>query len=102
MRTYVILNQTKLNGKQKINNNMTIEINDKVICINSKVLQGNDVAPPLTESSTYEVIGIYTCACGKQHLNVDLPLNYNWVKCYDCKEELPMTNHWCHPSRFTK
>jgi len=81
---------------------MTIEINDKVTCNNAKLLDGNDVAPPLTEGTEYTVAEIHTCGCGKQHIGVGLELKYNWVKCYDCKEELPLNTHWCHPSRFTK
>lgn len=74
----------------------------KLICNNSKPLVGNDIAPPLKEGEEYSLIDIHICKCGKQHYNVGLPLNVNWVKCYDCKEELPLTNHWSHPSRFTK
>ena len=78
------------------------EINDNVTCVNSAPLKGNDVAPPLTEGSAYQVLDIHTCGCGKKHLNVGLPMNINWVKCYDCAEELPSNTHWSHPSRFTK
>ncbi len=78
------------------------ELNDELTCANAKPLEGNDVAPPLVVGDKYPVKEIHVCKCGKQHLNVGLELNYNWVKCYDCKEELPLTTHWCHPSRFTK
>lgn len=79
-----------------------IEINDKVTCNNTKPLFGNDIAPPLTEGQEYSVIDIHTCQCGKPHINVGLTLEVNWVKCYDCSEELPPNNHWCYVSRFTK
>jgi hypothetical protein len=81
---------------------MDVQINDTLICVNSKPLQGNDVAPPLTEGNEYPLKEIHTCGCGKQHFNVGLEMNYNWVKCYDCAEELPTHTHWSHPSRFTK
>ena len=43
------------------------EINDNVTCVNSAPLKGNDVAPPLTEGSAYQVLDIHTCGCGKKH-----------------------------------
>lgn len=79
-----------------------IQINDTIKCENSKPLDGNDVAPKLTEGQHYKLIGIHTCQCGRQHYNVGLPLEVNWVKCYECKDELPDGTHWCHTSRFTK
>lgn len=77
-------------------------LNDNVTCLNAKPLSGNNVAPPLTEGSSYPVSEIHTCGCGKQHLGLGLPMNYNWVKCYTCGEEMPTHTHWCHPSRFSK
>lgn len=77
-----------------------IKENDNVICKNDQPLPGNDVAPPLVIGDKYPVKEIFTCGCGKQHFNVGLPLKYSYVRCVDCKEELPMTNHWAHPSRF--
>lgn len=78
------------------------ELNDELTCVNSKVLSGNDVAPKVVEGEPYTVKEIHICGCGKQHLGVGLPMVYNWVKCYDCSEELPTNTHWCHLSRFTK
>jgi hypothetical protein len=78
------------------------ELNDALTCVNAKPLSGNDVAPPLKEGEPYVVKEIHICKCGKQHLGLGLPMEYNWVKCYDCAEELPLTTHWAHPSRFTK
>ena len=81
---------------------MNIQVNDTLICVNSKPLAGNDIAPPVTEGNEYPLKEIHKCSCGKEHYNVGLPMEVNYVRCYDCTEELPTTNHWCHPSRFTK
>jgi hypothetical protein len=78
-----------------------MEVNDEVVCNNTKPLQGNDVAPPLNEGETYTIKEIHVCKCGKQHFNVGLPMEVNYVRCHACQEELPATNHWAHPSRFT-
>lgn len=77
-----------------------MEVNDTVICINNKPLQGNDIAPPLVEGEKYPIKEIIKCSCGKEHYNVGLELKVNYVRCYDCEQELPMTTHWAHPSRF--
>lgn len=79
-----------------------MNINDKVICISNKPLSGNDIAPQLVEGQEYSIQEIHTCKCGKEHINVGLPMEVNYVRCYDCREELPTTSHWCHPSRFVK
>jgi len=76
-------------------------VNDNVECINANPLQGNDIAPPLNKGSKYTIKEILKCSCGKEHFNVGLKLDYNYVRCHSCNEELPTTNHWCHPSRFT-
>jgi hypothetical protein len=81
---------------------MNIEINDSVTCNNIKPLQGCDIAPPLKQDEKYSIKDIHICGCGKQHFDVGLPLEVNWVKCHACQQELPKTTHWCHPSRFTK
>jgi len=77
-----------------------IEVNNTVVCNNNKPLPGNDVAPPLTVGDRYPIKEIFICGCGKRHFNVGLPLTYNHVRCVDCQENLPTTNHWAHPSRF--
>lgn len=81
---------------------MEIQVNDTLICVNSKPLVGNDIAPPVTEGNEYPLQEIHTCGCGKQHFNVGLPMEVNYVRCYDCTEDLPPHSHWCHPTRFTK
>lgn len=79
---------------------MEPQINSKVICKNSNPLPGNDIAPPLKTGEEYTVTEIHTCKCGKHHLNVGLPLEVNWVTCYDCNQKLPNHTHWSHPDRF--
>ncbi len=81
---------------------MKAEVNDVLTCVNDKPLEGNDIAPPVKETDKYILKEIHTCKCGKEHFNVGLPLEVNYVRCYDCKEEMPITNHWCHKSRFVK
>lgn len=77
-----------------------MKINDTLICINASPLKGNDVAPPLVGGNDYPLKEVHVCSCGKEHFNVGLPMEYNFVRCFDCQEELPKSNHWCHPSRF--
>lgn len=79
-----------------------IDVANEVTCVNTKPLQGNDVAPPLKDGEIYTVNEIHTCGCSKEHFDVGLPLDYNYVRCHACQEQLPPTNHWCHPSRFIK
>jgi hypothetical protein len=76
------------------------QLKDKITCENAKPLTGNTIAPPLVEGSSYILQQIHICKCGNPHYNVGLAMECNYVRCYDCKEELPMTNHWAHPSRF--
>ena len=72
-------------------------------CINSKPLEGNDVAPPLEEGTHYTIVSTHVCSCGQEHYDVGLKSEYNWVTCYKCKTKLPKGDqiHWCHPSRFS-
>jgi hypothetical protein len=78
------------------------KVGETLICKNSKPLQGNDIAPPLEEEVEYTVREVITCVCGSKHFNVGLKSEYNFITCYECKEELPRGKdiHWCHPSRF--
>ena len=81
------------------------EVNDNLICINDKPLQGsfdsieNDrdpkdvIGPPVKNGENYTAGNIHICECGKQHI---------YVSCFDCGDKLPKTTHWCHPSRFEK
>lgn len=77
-------------------------INDTLVCVNTLPLDGNEIAPPVIEGKEYPLKDIYTCSCGKEHYDVGLALEVNYVRCYDCKEEMPTRTHWCHPSRFIK
>ena len=81
---------------------MEYQVKDKVTCYITKPLAGNSVAPPLEVDKEYKVKDIFVCGCKKQHLDVGLVSNYNWVTCHSCQEELPSSDeiHWCHPSRF--
>lgn len=71
-------------------------------CINTKPLEGNEIAPPLEEGVFYPIVKTHKCSCGQEHYDVGLKSEYNWVTCYKCKIKLPNgdTIHWCHPSRF--
>ena len=80
---------------------MTIKLNDEVTCNNAEPLKGNTIAPPLKLGADYSIKAIWFCRCNKPHYDVGLPLDVNYVTCVDCREELPLTTHWCHPSRFT-
>jgi len=75
---------------------------DVLICKDIQPLKGNDVAPPLKLDEEYQVLNIFKCGCGKSHIDVGLKSEYNFVRCYDCEENLPPEIHWCHPSRFIK
>lgn len=75
-------------------------VNDEIKCVNQNLLEGNSNGPDVKLGDIYPLKSIHTCSCGKQHYDVGLPLTLNYVTCYDCKEELPDTTHWCHPSRF--
>jgi hypothetical protein len=79
-----------------------IKIGSKLKCVNSKPLQGNDVAPPLKEGETYEVKDIVIDSEGNPHLDVGLKSNYNYITSWNTKEELPDgdTIHLCALNRF--
>lgn len=77
-----------------------IEVGNNLKCVNDKPLGTNTVGPAVAVDQSYNAQEVFTCGCGRQHINVGLPLILNYVTCYDCHEELPDTNHWCHPSRF--
>ena len=84
------------------------EITDKtsqdtiLICQNIERLPGNSIAPELTLNAEYPLIGKTVCSCGKEHYDVGLRSEYNYISCHDCKEQLRDGDkiHWCHPSRF--
>ena len=72
----------------------------KLECTNIKPLPQNIVAPDLVMNKEYELKGKFVCGCGKEHYDVGLPMEISSVTCVDCREILPGTTHWCHPSRF--
>lgn len=79
-----------------------VTIGDTLICKNITPLGNNKIAPPLELEKEYPALNTTTCSCGKQHIDVGLVSEYNYVRCFDCEEELPKSDkiHWCHPSRF--
>lgn len=79
-------------------------VGDSVKVIKVGNLKGNDVAPNLKEGKDYVVQDIVVDSKGNQHLDVGLESNYNYIRSFETKEELPRGNkiHWCHPSRFKK
>lgn len=79
-----------------------MEVNDKVVCINTKPIGDNDVAPPLEEKKEYTIKEIILDKQGNQHLDVGLVSRYNYIRSIETEEELPRGKqiHWCHPSRF--
>lgn len=81
---------------------ITFHLGDKVTCINTLKLEGNDVAPHLELRKIYCVMGICYDAKGNQHIDVGLKSELNFVRSWETKEKLPNGDsiHWCHPSRF--
>lgn len=73
-----------------------------MICINDKPLEGNEIAPPVKIGEEYTVETIYACLCGQEHYDVGLKSKHNYIRCHNCKREIPKGDiiHWCHPSRF--
>jgi hypothetical protein len=90
------------------------ELNDNLVCINDKPLEGSAnsidnalkpeeiLGPDVVVGENYKAGKIHICGCGKQHIDVGLPLKIGFVSCFDCGEKLPSITHWCHPSRFKK
>ena len=74
----------------------------KVVCINVLPLEGNDIAPLLTNNEVYEVKQQFLCSCGQHHFDVGLISQHNFIRCYKCEQKLPDGDkiHWCHPNRF--
>lgn len=77
-----------------------MQVNDLLKCVNVAPLPKNTIAPDLKLGEEYPLKEIHTCSCGKQHFNVGLPMEVNFVECHDCRETLPSHTHWAHPSRF--
>ncbi len=81
------------------------EIDQVVICINNKVLEGNDYGPSklgLILDKEYRILDITEDGEFNQHLDIGLISDYNYIKSYETKENLPNGDivQWCHPSRF--
>ena len=78
-----------------------MEKGTKLKCNNNKPLEGNTVAPPLVIGEEYTALNVITCGCGKEHIDVGLKSEYNYISCYDCGEKFINRDvHYCHPSRF--
>ena len=82
--------------------NQLFQVNDTVIAINNKPLEGLEIAPKLELEKEYSVKQIVLDSKGNQHLDVGLVSELNYVRSWETKEELPDGDkvHWCHPSRF--
>lgn len=78
------------------------KVGETVVCINNKILTGNDYGPPLEIDTFYVVEAIVEDKAGNQHLDVGLESHLNYVSSYETGEHLPLGEkiHWCHPSRF--
>lgn len=77
-------------------------VDDILSCVKTEPMPGNSIAPPLVLNKLYTVEEITIDKAGNQHLHVGLISEYNYVRSYETKEELPDGDkkHWCHPSRF--
>ena len=80
----------------------TVEKNQLVTCRNVDRLPGNSIAPELELNKEYPVLDVILCDCGKEHYDVGLKSEHNYISCWDCKKPLRDGDkiHWCHPSRF--
>lgn len=82
--------------------NKVFNIGDEVLCVEDRILEGNDYGPEVYKGKTYTIKDICLDKDGNQHLDVGLVSKLNYVRSFETKEELPNGNkiHWCHPSRF--
>jgi hypothetical protein len=73
-----------------------------MIVVDSKPLPGNEIAPNIKVGDHYDLVQTITCSCGQEHYDIGLKSEYNYIRCYACKKDLPKGDsiHWCHPSRF--
>ena len=85
---------------QKTDNMITL--GDKLKCIFTQPLPGNDHAPKLKQDQEYVCIAVHIENRGFSHIDVGLPLELNFVRSFETGEELPGDVHWCHPNRFIK
>ena len=65
-----------------------MKTNDTITCIKTEPLDGNTVSPDLEFGKIYPLKNVTTCSCGKEHFDVGLPSEYNYVSCHACKEHL--------------
>jgi hypothetical protein len=81
-----------------------MQIGDILTAKNIAPLEGNTIAPPLTLEEQYTAKKVYVCPCGQDHIDVGLKSEYNYIRCYSCKKEIPEGDsiHWCHPTRFAQ
>jgi len=93
--------KTKKN-KHKFMTQTEYKIGDTVTCVNIEPLEGNEIAPPLELHKDYPIVGFTHDNQGNQHLDVGIVSEYNYIRSFETKEELPNDDkiHWCHPSRF--
>lgn len=78
------------------------KVGDIVLCINTELLYGNEIKPPLIKNYEYTIYDIWTDVMGHQHLNVGLKSDHNFIRSWHTKEEIPNGDviHWCLASRF--
>jgi len=79
-----------------------IEGKSKLKVLDNEPLEGNEIAPPLTKGNEVTYQGHILDKDGNPHINVGIKSNYNFIRSFETKEELPQGHliHWCHPSRF--
>lgn len=69
-------------------------------CIKITPLPGNKIAPPLVLNAEYVCKSVHLDSKENPHIDVGLPMEYEYVTSYETKEVLPPSTHWCHPTRF--
>lgn len=64
-------------------------------------LPGTKIAPPIVPGAEYIIKKIHIDKEGNQHLDLGIKSQYNYIRSYETKEELPDGDkiHWCHPGR---
>lgn len=81
-----------------------IEKGDKLKCIFSGILPGNEYGPPVIPGNEYTALDVFTDPRGFDHIDVGLltggPNGPAFVTSYQGKDKLPGKQYWCHPNRF--
>lgn len=77
-----------------------IQKGDKLKCVFNQLLPGNDKGPDLELNKEYLCKDVYLDAKGNPHIDVGLPMRYEFVRSYATGQELPYHTHFCHPNRF--